>query len=80
MDQTVDVQGFVPVGKVWIQIHGMYFDDLFEIAASTADEEIAAARQQYKERYPNKAAFISIRRITHEDSKGHTDASTLPTH
>lgn len=61
--------GFVPQGKVWVRIHGLYQDDLFEVDESTPEQEIANARALYKKEYPNKCVVISVERITHEGSK-----------
>lgn len=58
--------GFVPEGKVWVTIKGLYYDDLFEVDASTPEQEINEARAQYKSRYPTKCVISSVERITNE--------------
>lgn len=59
--------GFVPEGKVWVAIKGLYYDDLFELDASTPEEEIAEARRQFKARFPQACVIKSVERITNQE-------------
>lgn len=55
--------GFVPSGKVWVIVKGLYQNDLFEVDESTPEQEIKDARAQYKARYPTKCVISSVERI-----------------
>ena len=44
----------LPEGKVWIVVHGWKVDDLFEVDASTPEQEEADAKAQFRKRYPSQ--------------------------
>jgi hypothetical protein len=52
-----------PDGKSWIAIEGLYQDDLFEVDSASLEEEIAAARKQFRERYPMKNVVLRAGRV-----------------
>lgn len=57
----------VPKGEVWVEIHGLYHDDLFRVPESNLDNEIAEARERYRQKYPRQNAVISITRMVSLD-------------
>lgn len=63
-------------GIRWVKVNGLYYDDLFEVPIGTPEEEIADARRQYRNRYPNRCVIKSVERIITKEE--HNATPTMP--